>query len=365
VHASRFASLSRIQALVVCASLACAILLSVIGLPIRAFNPGLPQQATPASAIPVSDAKNDDLRLYAAINARMARGESYYVAAADEQRKGNYPLRPFITMRPPTLAAVSATLGTPVMTGILFMLVLATVLAWRHRLRNQFGDPERRTIALGLLLAGMMAAFWREFIVLHELWAGILLALAFALHRPNKWLPSVVIAACALMIRELSLPFLLLMGAFAIHDRRWREAAALAAIVAAFAVVMSIHAQHVAAVVSAADPASPGWTQFNGWDGFRRAMQMPGALRAFPDWVGSMAVILCLFGWLSWRTRTGLFGTLFFAGYGVAFMVLGRPNNFYWGFMVVPTFLIGLAFLPQAFTDLRGAIRAKLDFAAA
>jgi hypothetical protein len=245
------------------------------------------------------------------------------------------------------------------------VLVLATLLAWRHRLRNQFADPGRRTIALGLLLAGMMAAFWREFVVLHELWAGILLALAFALHRPNKWLPSVALAACALMIRELSLPFVLLMGAFAVHDRRWREVASVAVVVVAFALVMILHAQHVAAVVTAADPASPGWTSFNGWAGFIRAMQMPSALRAFPDWVGSITVILCLFGWLSWRSRAGLFGVFLFAGYGLAFMALGRPNNFYWGFMVVPTFLIGLAFLPQAFADLHAATRTKLDFATA
>jgi hypothetical protein len=364
VHSSRFASLSRAQALAVIAALVCAILLSVVRLPGPATVPAPEPQATMATA-PATAAKNDDLILYAAITARVAQGESYYAAAADEHRKGIYPLRPFITMRLPTLAAVSATLGPTAMTGILYMLVLATLLAWRQRLRSQFGDPGRRNIALGLLLAGIMAAFWREFIVLHELWAGILLALAFALHRPGKWLPSVAVAACALMIRELALPFVLLMTAFATCDRRWREAATLAAIIALFGVAMILHARHVAAVVTAVDLASPGWASFGGWQSFVRTMQMPGALRAFPDWVGSIAVILSLFGWLSWRSRSGLFATLLFAGYGLFFASLGRPDNFYWGFVVVPTFLIGLAFLPQAFADLHAATRTKLDFATA
>jgi hypothetical protein len=325
----------------------------------------VPVQVAATSGAPVATAKNDDLILYAAITARVAQGESYYAAAADEHRKGIYPLRPFITMRLPTLAAVSAALGPTAMTGILYALVLATLLAWRQRLRNQYGDPGRRNIALGLLLAGMMAAFWRDFIVLHELWAGILLALAFALHRPGKWLPSVAVAACALMIRELALPFVLLMTAFALCDRRWREATVLVAVIALFAVAMVFHAQHVAAVTTATDLASPGWTSFGGWRALVRTMQMPGALRAFPDWVGSIVVILSLFGWLSWRSRSGVFATLLFAGYGLFFASLGRPDNFYWGFMVVPTFLIGLAFLPQAFADLRMATRAKLDFAPA
>jgi hypothetical protein len=391
--ASRFAKLKCGQAIGVVAALVVAILLSIFQIsgtqPEKCHNEnpfGLSlskpcpspaavaqKQDSPSTSPgrtgdvsePVAAKKNDDLILYAAITARVAKGEAYYPVAADEHRKGNYPLRPFITMRLPTLAVISATLGTTATTALLYGLVLATILAWRQRLRNQYDDPGRRNSALGLLLAGMIVAFWREFIVLHELWAGILLALAFGLHRPNKWLPSAMIAGCALFIRELSLPFVLLMGAFALYDRRWREAATLTAIVTVFAIVMLNHAQHVAAVTSALDPASPGWANFGGWPSFLRTLQLPSVLRAFPQQVGSVFVILGLFGWLSWQSRTGLFGTLLFTGYGVLFMALGRPDNFYWGFMVVPTFLIGLTFLPRAFSDLRAATQAKLDFATA
>jgi hypothetical protein len=395
---SRFTNLTRVQAFTVIAALVAAILLSVIqspgtlekscskwipfGLslskpcpsPLAAKKQNSPltssgQTGDVRAQSSIEDSvvrkKNDDLILYAAITARVANGEAYYPAAAEEHRKGNYPLRPFITMRLPTLAIISASLGGTAMTAILYALALATLLAWRQRLRNQYNDPGRRNSALGLLLAGMIVAFWREFIVLHELWAGILLALAFGLHRPNKWLPSAMIAGCALFIRELSLPLILLMGAFAICDRRWREVLTLTAIVTLFALVMHNHAQHVAAVTSLTDPASPGWANFGGWQSFVRTMQMPSVLRAFPQPVGSVFVILSLFGWLSWRSPTGLFGTLLFAGYGVFFMALGRPDNFYWGFMVVPTFLIGLTFLPAAFGDLRAAVAPKLDFATA
>ena len=44
--------------------------------------------------------------------------------------------------------------------------------------------------------------------VLHELWAGMLLALAFGLHRPGrKYGAALVAAGLALAIREHALPF--------------------------------------------------------------------------------------------------------------------------------------------------------------
>lgn len=322
----------------------------------------------PYAPVSAGNRDNEDLHLYSSIIRRVAAGESYYAVAADEHRKGHYPLRPFVTMRLPTLALVSAELGRTAMTALLFALVLATMCAWWTRLAHNYDDAGRRISAIGLLLAGMMAAFWRDFIVLHELWAGILLALAFALHRPRRWLPSLLVAACALAIRELALPFVLLWGAFALYGRRWREAGAIAIVVASFAMLMTWHAAQVGAVTTAADPASPGWTALGGWTAFVRTMQMPSALRAFPPAIGSAVIVLTLFGWASWRSTAGLFGTLMFTGYGVIFMILGRPDNFYWGFMVVPTFLIGLSFLPRAIYDLRRAIsqqgQPNLDFAA-
>jgi hypothetical protein len=48
-----------------------------------------------------------------------------------------------------------------------------------------------------------------------------------------------------------------------------------------------------------------------------------------------------------------------YAGYGVAFMLFGRANNFYWGFIVTPAFLVGLAFLPRALSDLVSAARPR------
>src|SRR5690606_27675421 len=98
----------------------------------------------------------------------------------------------------------------------------------------------------------------------HEIVAGLFLSAALALYRRARWWPSLVLAACALAVREMALPFVLLWAAFAATERRWREFAAVAAVVALFALGMALHAQAVAAHQLPGDMVSPGWSAFQG-----------------------------------------------------------------------------------------------------
>ena len=41
---------------------------------------------------------------------------------------------------------------------------------------------------------------------------------------------------------------------------------------------------------------------------------------------GSMVLGVSLLGWAGWRTAAGAFGTLLYLGYGLAFMLAGRPE---------------------------------------
>lgn len=350
-YRSRFAGFSPRQA--------CFVLLALMAIIVATFIPhNAPAQLsrTTQPAPIVQPERDADLALYNAITARVAMGEPYYPAAADALRKGNYPLRPFVTFRLPTLAVISATIGPVTTRFVLWALMLATLFAWYYRLDGTFADPGRRISGVLLLATGMTVAIRPEYVVVHEVWAGLLLALSLAVHRYRRWWPSVVIAFAAVIIRELALPFLLLMFAFAAVRRSWIEAAAWAAAIALFALVLGLHANQVAAVVVASDPASPGWLALGGWQAFLRAMAETSALRVFPAPVAALFVITALFGWLSWPTRTGLFGTLLFAGYGLFFMILGRSENFYWGLIVSPLLMLGLAHVPQACADLGRAI---------
>lgn len=320
------------------------------------------QSLTPSTAIGARAAQpqaNEDLAFYGAIATRVAGGEGYYHAAADELRQGGYPLKPFVAFRLPTLTLAAAWIGRPGLLALQYGLFATMVVAWWFRLDEQFADNGRRLSGAMLAAAGIAVAFSGKYVLLHEIWAGTLIALSLALHRPNRWGWSVAIAAMALAIRELALPYVLLMAAFALYRRNWRELGAWAAVALLFAAGMAWHASEVAKVVMPYDPASPGWTSLGGLTGMLRTFHLAGPLRWLPMEVGAVAIMLALFGWASWKSPTGLAATLMYLGYGLAFMLFGRANNFYWGLVITPAFLVGLAFLPQAFADFATAMRTR------
>jgi hypothetical protein len=351
---SRWANLGRIHALLISSVLAFALAAAIWSSALHDIPAATPQAAPDATGAIKS---NEDLTLYAAIARRVAAGENYYPAAAEELRAGNYPLKPFLAFRLPTLAVATAWLGRPIMIALQIGLFAAMIWAWWVRLDRQFAENRRRVSGAMLAAAGVAVAVSGRYVGLHEVWSGALIATSLALHRRDRWAWSVVAAALALAIRELALPYVLLMAALALYRRSWREFATLAGVIALFALAMAWHAQEVAKVVLPSDPGSPGWTTIGGWAGFLRTYYLAGPLRWLPADAAAPVIILAMFGWASWRSRTGLTATLFYAGYALAFMLFGRANNFYWGLMVAPAFLVGLAFVPRALSDLASAAR--------
>ena len=317
-----------------------------------------PPVASDLAAPPQAQA-NADLVLYETIVRRIAGGDHYYVAAADELRRGNYPLKPFLAFRLPTLALAGAWIGP---TGLLILqlgLFAAMLGAWWVRFDGQFAAAHRRASAVMLAAAGVAVAVTGRYLYLHEVWAGTLIALSLALHQPGRWTWSLVAAAAALAIRELALPYVLLMAALALWRRDWRECGAWGGIALLFGMAMLLHQAAVAEVVLPSDPASPGWANLGGWAGMLRTYHLAGPIRWLPAAVAAPIIMLSLFGWASWKSATGAAATLMYLGYGVAFMLFGRANNFYWGLIVTPVFLAGLAFVPRAISDLAAAARRR------
>ncbi len=356
------AGLTRLRAILVAFLLMGVITLSLLT---QSFEKSVTAQASPSFsqkselAKMEAEVEDDDIILYKTINRRIGAGDTYYVAAAEEQRKQDYPLRPFVTVRMPTLAWISVALGSAIMTALMWALMTGNLLAWYFRLKTESGDSKIHLRGLALVAASSLLGLHSKYLVVHEVWAGLLLATSMALYRPYRWWPSVVLAGVALMIRELALPFVLLMGAFAAIELRWREVLAWAALVALFVGALFLHAEQVALVTTASDPASPSWTAIGGWQNFMRVMRLTSALRIFPDALATIFAILALFGWMSRRSDLAQRGALLFLGYGLMFMIFGRDNNFYWGLMVAPAFLAGLAFCPAALADLYRSITRK------
>jgi len=312
--------------------------------------------AAPATSAKPARAKGD-LALYGRIAARVSAGEDYYAAAMDEQRHSNYPTKPFVAVRQPTLAWLQATLGVGGVRILEMGLAAACLAALRWRLRGLVALPERLA-AMVLLGFGGAAVQVPLAGLIHELWAGLWLTLALLIHNEKRWWPALAAAGLALAVRELALPFVLLWLAFALAARRWREAAGIAALIALFAGGMALHGMAVEAGRLAGDPVSQGWNGLAGYGLPLMALRRLTGLAYLPIPLAAPLAILPLLGWLAIGGRLGLFAALWFAGLFTMIALFARPENFYWVQLALPAYGIGFAFAPRALAELwRAAAR--------
>lgn len=297
--------------------------------------------------------RDEDLALYDRAIARIQHGEHYYDFIVAEHRRARYPVNPALAVRMPTLAYLDAWLGETGQTVAAILLMLAVLFAWWRRLGEEPGGASHRALTTALLFVGVSLGLNRYYFVLHELWAGMLLALSFGLHRPGrKWLASLLVAALAVAIREHALPFILLMAVMAFWRRDWKEGASWSALAAVFLVLLGIHLRIVSAQVLPSDPLSPSWLALRGLSGWLSDIVLSSNIRFLPHWLAGPVVILMVTGWAGWRSPAGAFGTLLYLGYAAAFMIAGRPDNFYWGAIAAPAMFMGLAFAPTALRSL-------------
>ena len=301
--------------------------------------------------------RDDDLAFYDRVIERIGHGENYYDFIVEEQRARDYPVRPGLAVRLPTLAWIYASLGEPAMIALAIALLFACIWAWWNRLGEEPGGVRFRLLGTALMAMGGSLGLNRSFFVLHELWAGMLIALAFGLHRPGRWGAALFVAALALALRELVLPFVLLMAAMAAWRKDWREATAWIMLVAVFAAIMVWHLSLIAVQEVPSDPVGPDWLVLRGLSGWLGNIVLSSNLRLLPHELASPVVILMALGWAGWKSSAGTTGTFLYLGYGLAFMLAGRANNFYWGAVVAPAMFIGLAFLPMALPSLVRAAR--------
>lgn len=359
----RFAHWPRLPARAALFALLLAIVASAL-VPITAEDPTA-QRAPPAKtaqalpqATPAERPRDDDLALYDRVIERIRHGENYYDFVVDEHRRQDYPVRPGLAVRLPTLAYIEAWIGEPGQVAASLILLAAVLAAWWRRLGEEPGGREHRPLAIALLLAGASLGLNRYYFVLHELWAGMLLALSFGLHRPGRWGASLAAAALALAIREHALPFVLLIAAMAFWRRDWKEGAAWSLLVAAFFAGLAVHLHLVAEHVLPGDRPSPSWLALRGLSGWLSDFVLASNLRFLPHWLAGPAVVLILLGWAGWKSPAGSFGTLLYLGYGTAFMIAGRPGNFYWGAVIAPALFVALVFTPVALRSLWRSSRA-------
>lgn len=362
----RFAHWSPLLARAVLAALALLLLAAAL---VPVAKPGSrspwrgPVEVSTAEAGAAAKPYDEDIALYQDAIARIRKGQNYYDFIVPVQRARDYPVNPAIAVRLPTLAYLDAWLGTPGQIVAAIALMLGIVAAWWRRFGEEGVSPRQRRLATATVFVGASLGLNRHYFPLHELWAGGLIALSFGLHRigangqGGRWLGAFCAAALALAIREHTLPFVLLMTATALWYRNGREAAAWSALVVVFFAALAVHLSLVERDVLPSDAHSAPWLVMRGLTGWLTNVVQASNLRWLPHFLAGPAVVLMTFGWLGLKGRAGLFGFLLSAGYGLAFMLAGRWDNFYWGAMIAPAMFGGIVFAPRALSELLSVAR--------
>jgi len=321
----------------------------------------VPELAAGGHAAPSAAAEPiGDFALYARIVQRVADGEGYYAAALAEQRANNYPTRPFVTVRLPTLAWANARLGRGAMGLMAVALLLANLFAWHRALAERVPAIIRVAAVLLVILAGF-AAFESRAGLAHELVAGLLVSLALALSRPFSLWPPLLALAAALAVRELALPFALAWLLVALIEKRAGQAMALAVLVALFATGLYLHYLGAEAQTLPGDRASPGWSALLGPRLFLDSLVRFTPLLLLPASLAAPLALLPLLGWIGLGGRIGLLASLWFVSLALVTALFARAENFYWVLMALPAYGAGLALAPLALGDLASALRGARD----
>ena len=334
---SRFASFTRAAAIGVLIAL---VALIALGAPFSAGK--LAMQPSPDSG---------DLRLYKAIIGRVRAGQPYDAAAIAEQRLDRYPVRPFVTVRPPALAiALSWLPNVKVSDWLIAVLAGGVILAWTLRLRHlRAGPPWTIGVAVIVFTGVSVTMEGANIGVLHEAWAGLLIALSLALRTDKRFAAAAVVGFTAALVRELAIPYLVVMAVVALVERRKGETMAFAGALALTLAALAWHAHQVMALTTHHDLGSPGWLKFSGWP-FVMGMEQWNLL-VVPQSAAAF-VPLALLGAAGWKDADGVRLFILLAGYIVGFMLVGQPTSLYWGFMIAPLLGVGLCLSPFALIDL-------------
>jgi hypothetical protein len=297
----------------------------------------LPVHAAPAK--PQAKHVQLDQELYRTVVERVRAGEGFYPATIAAQRERDYPVRPALAVRPPTLAYGLALLpSSATRTAALIALLFGALIALRQTLSDR--PPAEALAMVALALAGLFGALFPDNVYLHEQWSVLLVLLALCAHR--KPCLMVLLALAAVLVRETALAWLAAIVLVALWRRDTKLAAmAITAIVAAGALWL-FHAHLAAAEVRPGDLTSPGWVSFQGAALVVDALRRNLVLTALPGWLILAVVAASLAAMLRWGGDMERIAAIGSVGFLAALTVFGRPDNGYWGFMAAPFVLLGL-----------------------
>ncbi len=299
-----------------------------------------------------SDHGPSDIELYHAEIARIHAGASYYDAAATELTARGYPTRTVLNWRTPLLATALGFLPNATCGRFALALLAAVVLLAACHLLMKQGQVRRGLLCGALMIAGLLPCFLPGLYVMHELWAGALIAasvIAYGLKRP-AW--GVAAGAAALFIRELAAPYCGLCLLLAIAGRRRGETIAWIWVLAAYSAAYAMHVEQVLPRITPNATIGASWLALGGAAFVISAVQMNGILLIVPQWISGVYLVAAGLGFAAARTDWEKRAALAAAGYLAMFAIVGLPCNQYWGSLIAPLLCLGASAAPAALRDL-------------
>ena len=299
-----------------------------------------------------SETDGEDARMYQSIIDRVRGGESYYTVVGDELRTRGYASRPFFNWRLPTMAWMMSQLPKSEWgRWILVTLAFVTMILWIQVLDREVGFPF--AAAGGLLLCGpIFLCLSGTGFYYHELWAGMMIALSLAAYARGYKGVGIVAGIFSLFIRELALPYVVIMFVMAWREKRTSEALGWLGGLTAFSLVLLYHGYFVSGLLTSMDQSNDSWIQFGGWPFVMSTGIWNAFLLIVPKWVVAVVLPLAIMGLFGWRGSVGLRVAGTVGIYCCAYLIAGRPDNSYWGLIYAPLVPLGLLYTIPSLLDL-------------
>jgi hypothetical protein len=294
-----------------------------------------------------------DNDLYRDILTQMERGANYYDAAASEQRAHHYPTRPAPAFREPTLAWILSVLRFQALQLMALYGIYAAILLRLYRGVVDAGKPFIIRIAtISAAVTGLSIVGMPDGLYLHEVWAAMLIAASLLFYRADRWWPAIVLGLLACLIRELAVPYVFVMIAFALYERRWRELLGWVSSLAVFALFYAWHISQAMREFRPGDLSSQGWIGMGGWNFAIATAKWNILLSMLPSPLVALAICVGIVGLAGAYDSRARRAACVVAGYLLAFLIVGRLDNYYWGILFTPLLPLGFVFAPGSLRDL-------------
>ncbi len=334
--------------------LALLALLAVLGAALAWDRGRLPRREPSPQPGAIAEAVAPDLQLYGEVVADVRAGIPYYAAARQRIPAHGFPISSPLNWRLPTYAWLFARFPGPRWVQAALALLSLAALALAFRAQRQSSGVAAAVVTCCLLIGVVRWALDGEAYLAQEPWAATLLIVSLSAHALAgrwRWL-AVAAGTLALLIRELALPYCGVACLLALWNRRWREGAAWAVGIGLFMAFYVWHVgqvrTHLPAAEAAAGSGLSQWLRCGGLDFVLLTTRMNGILFSAPGPLLWLYLVACLLGLASSATETSRLACLAAAAYLLAFAVVGRGENFYWGLLPAPLLAFGLHAAPRA-----------------